>query len=81
MFGRILLIALLGLVFWGVVARASSGAGTEGTYVVKPGDTLWTIADRSYDGDVRAAIWRLQERNGIRGSTIRVGQRLVMPAG
>jgi Tfp pilus assembly protein FimV len=45
------------------------------TYVVRPGDTLWSIARRLQpDGDVRPLVDRLAARNG--GASLRVGQRL-----
>ena len=81
MFGRILLIALAALVLWGVVARASTGAGPERTYVVRPHDTLWSIAARFYAGDPREGIWKLERRNGLTGSVLVPGQRLRVPAG
>ena len=59
---------------WAVAAHSSSGAGPERTYTVKYGDTLWSIASEHY-----AAIWRVQERNGIRGATIVPGQKLRLP--
>ena len=64
---------------WAVAAHSSSGAGPERTYTVKYGDTLWSIASEHYAGDVRSAIWRVQERNGIRGATIVPGQKLRLP--
>ena len=79
MFGRMLLIALVALVAWGVVARASEGAGPERRYVVRPADTLWSIAARSYGGDPRDGVWKLQQRNHLRGTTLTVGETLVVP--
>jgi LysM repeat protein len=79
MFGRILLIALAAVVLWGIVARASTGAGPERTYVVRPHDTLWSIAARFYAGDPRAGIWKLQQRNGLTGTLLVPGQRLRVP--
>jgi hypothetical protein len=70
MFGRILMISVAALVLWGVVARASSGAGREQVYVVKPHDTLWSIAAKTYAGDPREGIWKIQHRNGLAGATI-----------
>ncbi|MFN3217568.1 MAG: LysM peptidoglycan-binding domain-containing protein [Acidimicrobiales bacterium] len=57
------------------------GAGTtpeaQTVIVVQPGDTLWSIAeDLDPDGDLRATVDRLADRNG--GSTLTVGQRLVV---
>ena len=54
-----LLLAALG------AARPSSGAAPEARYVVQLGDTLWTIAAERYGGDVREAVWRIRERNGL----------------
>ena len=61
--------------------RASSGAGQERVYIVKPHDTLWSIAARTYGGDPRAGIWKLEQRNHLASATIRPGQRLVLPGG
>jgi LysM repeat protein len=44
MFGRILMLALVVVVLWGVAARGSGASGSGGVYVVRPGDTLWSIA-------------------------------------
>ena len=79
MFGRLLIIAVAGLILWGVVARASHGAGPERVYLVKPHDTLWSIAQRHYGGDVRDAIWRIERANHLPGADVRAGQRLVLP--
>jgi len=79
MFGKVLLIAVSALVIWGVVAHASSGAGPERMYVVKPHDTLWSIAAENYGGDPRQAIWKLQQANHLAGATIVPGERLHLP--
>jgi nucleoid-associated protein YgaU len=49
--------------------------------VVQSGDTLWGIASTaSAPGeDVRETIARIMELNGLSSSTIRPGQRLVVP--
>jgi LysM domain-containing protein len=79
MFARIVVIvALLTLaVAWG--ARRSDGAGRERVYVVRAGDTLWSIATTHYAGDPREAVWRLRERNHLTATLVRPGERLRLP--
>ena len=80
MFGRIILIALLATFLgWSLLARASEGAGRAELYVVRPGDTLWSIAAARYAGDPREGIWKLQQRNDLAGAMISPGERLVLP--
>jgi nucleoid-associated protein YgaU len=84
MFGRILLtrtllVAVAALVLWAIVARASTGAGPERTYVVRPHDTLWSIAARFYAGDPREGIWKLERRNGLNGTLLVPGQVVHVP--
>jgi hypothetical protein len=79
MFGKLLLLLLVGVIGIGLVARSSHGAGPERTYVVKPADTLWTIAARSYAGDVREGVWKLERRNHLGSATITPGEKLVLP--
>ena len=50
------------------------------SYVVQPGDTLWSIATRlDPQGDPRPVVDRLAAANG--GSTILVGQRIDLDLG
>ena len=79
MFGKFLLLLLLGTIAVAMVARSSHGAGPERTYVVKPTDTLWSIAAQSYAGDLREGVWKLEQRNHLASATIRPGQMLVLP--
>jgi LysM repeat protein len=79
MFVKILLaLAFLALLV-GVAARPSGGAGRPGTYVVKPADTLWSIAVAHYAGDPREGVWKLEQRNHLSGTTVVPGQALVLP--
>jgi hypothetical protein len=79
MFGRILLVILITTALASsVLTRTSDGAGRPGTYVVQPGDTLWSIAAERYSGDPREGVWKLQRLNHL-GTTIRPGQRLLVP--
>ena len=63
-----------------VVARPSGGSGSEERYVVRPGDTLWELAAERYGGDPREGVWRIRERNGLRGSSLPAGAILYLPA-
>jgi nucleoid-associated protein YgaU len=77
--GRILLLALAVLLVWAFFAGESGAGGPERSYRVKPGDTLWSIAERTFAGDPREGVWELRERNGLDSTTITPGQVLVVP--
>jgi LysM repeat protein len=79
MFARLILIAVVAVVLWAVFARSSAATGPEQRYVVRPADTLWSIAAAHFSGDPREGVWELQRRNGLRGTTIAPGQVLVLP--
>jgi LysM repeat protein len=79
MFPRLLILLLAVSLLVGTVARPSGGAGKPVGYVVKPTDTLWSIAAKHYAGDPREGIWKLQRRNHLAGTTIVPGQKLVLP--
>lgn len=79
-FARIALVFVAALFLWAVFVRPSQGASPERVYVVQPYDTLWSVATTHYGGDPREAVWRLQQRNGLRTATLVPGQRLVLPA-
>jgi LysM repeat protein len=81
MFAKLLILLVLAALAVGLVAHSSQGAAPERTYVVKPADTLWSIAARSYGGDVREGVWKLQRRNHLASATLRPGQKLVLPGG
>ena len=53
------------------VRRQSSATRLSGTYVVRPGDTLHRLSRRS-----GLSVTALQQSNHLRGSLLRVGQRL-----
>lgn len=79
MFGRIVIIALIATVAWAVLAHGSSGAGRPQHYVVKPADTLWSIAAARYGGDPRDGVWKLRQANHLRDATIVPGENLLLP--
>jgi len=79
MFGKLLILVCVAALAVGLAARGSSGAGPRQTYVVRPGDTLWSVAQRTYVGDPRQGVWELQHRNHLATATIVPGQKLVVP--
>ena len=79
MFPRLAVLLLAISLLVGVVARPSGGAGKPMSYVVKPTDTLWSIATTYYAGDPREGIWLLQRRNHLHGTTLVPGQKLRLP--
>jgi nucleoid-associated protein YgaU len=79
MFGKVLALAGLALVVWSVGARPLGAHGDKTLYRVQPHDTLWTIAASHYGGDVRAAIWKIEQANDIEDATIRPGETIVLP--
>jgi len=80
MFAKLLVVAVIAAMAVGLAARTSHGAGPERTYVVRPADTLWSIAARTYAGDPRQGVWELEQRNHLRTDTLRPGQKLSVPS-
>ena len=79
MFGRILIVVVVAVLVWAVLAR-DTGAGPPPRYhTVQAGESLWSIALERYGGDPREGVWKLQTRNGLAGTTIVPGQRLLVP--
>jgi hypothetical protein len=79
MFVRLTVIVAVALIAWAVLARDTGALGPEQHYVVRSGDTLWSIAAAHFAGDPREGVWELRERNRLDGTLIRPGQRLVLP--
>jgi LysM repeat protein len=79
MFVKLLILVCVAVVAVGLAAHGSSGAGPKRTYVVRPGDTLWSVAQRTYAGDPRQGVWELQHRNHLGSATIVPGEKLVVP--
>jgi nucleoid-associated protein YgaU len=73
---------------WAVPAVKALGAGSEplrvsnASYVVRQGDTLWSIAERlSPGGDPRPVVDALADVNHVDPGALVPGQTLVVPAG
>jgi LysM repeat protein len=64
---------------WSATARPTGAHGQKQVYTVRPYDTLWSIASTHYAGDVRDAIYRIQDRNGLDGTLVVPGQKIVLP--
>jgi len=80
MFPRLVTVVLVLAALWGGLAHTSGASGHRGTYVVKPGDTLWSITHHYYSGDPRRGVWDLEQRNDLGQSVLLTpGQRLVLP--
>jgi len=73
--------ALLSGGFTYMTVSASSEIYEKQVITVHTGDTLWDIAAdwSSKEEDIREVIMRIQKENGLTGSNLSVGQRLVIP--
>jgi LysM repeat protein len=79
MFGKLVILVFALALVGGLAARGSNGAGPKRAYVVRPGDTLWSVAERTYSGDPRQGVWEIEQRNHLASATIVPGEKLVVP--
>jgi hypothetical protein len=79
MFARIAIMLGVAVFVWSALVRPAGSHGPRQVHVVKPYETLWSIASTRYAGDTRDAIYRIQQANHLGGSTLHAGQRLVLP--
>lgn len=65
----------------GNVAESSPATQEVTSYVVRPGDTLWSYAQSvtAPGDDVRETVQDLMTLNNMESSSVTVGQRLVVP--
>lgn len=74
----LLMLVVLSAVSYSAAAFSTPPASR---YVsVKPGDTLWEIADK-YSGntEIREYIYKVKKINGLESATIYAGQKLLIP--
>jgi nucleoid-associated protein YgaU len=64
---------------WSAMARSSNAHGAKQVVTVRPYETLWSIAQRHYAGDLRDAVWRIERANRLQSADVRVGQKLILP--
>ena len=76
------LLLAIGLAWVVPSGGAAAGPAHVGSkrYVVRPGDTLWSIARRIHDGDPRALVDAIQAANGTDPGALVPGQVLLIPA-
>jgi nucleoid-associated protein YgaU len=79
MFVKLIIVTVLAAAAVGWVARPSESAQPVRHYVVKPGDTLWSIAAARYAGDTRKAVWRIERRNPVLAAGLQPGDVLTLP--
>jgi nucleoid-associated protein YgaU len=79
MFVRILLIVGIAVLVWSAMARSSTAHGAKQVVTVRAYETLWSIAEKHYGGDVRDAVWQIEKANHLQSADVRVGQTLVLP--
>jgi LysM repeat protein len=79
MFGKLVILLCAISLAVGLAAHSSTASGPKRTYVVRPGDTLWSVAEHMYGGDPRQAVWQIQQRNHLASATISPGEKLVLP--
>ena len=76
----IIICMCLSVINGSAIANGSSVAAYE-TVIVRPGDTLWDIADTyaKSDTDIRSFMHEIEEVNDVTGGNIYVGQELLIP--
>ena len=63
------------------ISGDDGGSPSQGTWVVQPGETLWSIAEDVAPGvDPRETVARLVSMNDLPDSSVSVGEELLIPA-
>lgn len=67
------------------ICRANAGTSPDPVYytevTVCPGDTLWSIVEEHYGNSVdkRKVVYDIQDMNGMKDSSLRAGQTIMLP--
>ncbi|HZA60717.1 MAG TPA: LysM peptidoglycan-binding domain-containing protein [Actinomycetota bacterium] len=79
-FSRVAVLAVAGLTVL-TAGRAGLASGGGDPYVVRPGDTLWEIAERQLPAgeDPRPLIEDIRRANELADSALVEGQTLLLP--
>ena len=67
------------MLVWSAIARSSNAHGARQVVTVRAYETLWSIAQQHYGGDVRDGVWQIEKANHLQSADVRVGQTLVLP--
>lgn len=87
--GKVMAVVLAAALAWGVLAmltaepaRSDTGATQVISYIVRPGDTLWSYASSITPAgqDVSETVDELISLNNLESGALRAGQRLIVPA-
>lgn len=87
--GKVMAVVLAAALAWGgfamltaELARSDTGATQVISYIVRPGDTLWSYASSITPAgqDVSETVDELISLNNLESGALRAGQRLIVPA-
>lgn len=87
--GKVMAVVLAAALAWGGLAmltaepaRSDTGATQVISYIVRPGDTLWSYASSITPAgqDVSETVDELISLNNLESGALRAGQRLIVPA-
>lgn len=87
--GKVMAVALAAALAWcgfamltAEPARSDTGATQVISYIVRPGDTLWSYASSITPAgqDVSETVDELISLNNLESGALRAGQRLIVPA-
>lgn len=87
--GKVMAVIVAAALAWGGFAmltaepaRSDTGATQVVSYIVRPGDTLWSYASSVTPAgqDVSETVDELIALNNLESGSLRVGQRIIVPA-